>query len=73
MTLKGRECLKNFVTEKVVRPWLDLRLGHVLAPLLAETLCLCLSVTSRCSIEVVARIELVFGMGASFDQSYSVC
>jgi len=71
MTLKGRECLKNFVTEKVVRPWLDY--GPVLAPLLAETLCLCLSVTSRCSIEVVARIELVFGMGASFDQSYSVC
>jgi len=31
-----------------------------------------LSVTSRCSIEVVGRIELVFGTGASFDQSYTV-
>ena len=31
-----------------------------------------LSVTSRCSIEVVGRIELVFGMEASFDQSYAV-
>ena len=33
---------------------------------------LCLSVTSRCSVEVVGRIELVFGMEASFDQSYTV-
>jgi len=32
----------------------------------------CLSVTSRCSIEVVGRIELVFGMEASFDQFYAV-
>jgi len=31
-----------------------------------------LSVTSRCSIEVVGRIELVVGMEASFDQSYTV-
>ena len=31
-----------------------------------------LSVTSRRSIEVVGRIELVFGTGASFDQSYTV-
>ena len=31
----------------------------------------CLSVTSRCSLEVVGRIELVFGMEASFDQSYT--
>jgi len=28
-------------------------------------LCLCLSVTSRCSIEVVGRIELVFGVKSS--------
>ena len=32
----------------------------------------CLSVTSRCSIEVVGRIELVFGVDASFDQLYTV-
>ena len=32
----------------------------------------CLSVTSRCSIEVVLRIELVFGTEASFGQSYTV-
>jgi len=37
-------------------------------------LCLsvCLSVTSRCSVEVVGRIELVLGMEASFDQFYTV-
>ena len=32
----------------------------------------CLSVTSRCYVEVVGRIELVFGMEASFDQFYTV-
>ena len=32
----------------------------------------CMSVTSRCSVEVVGRIELVFGMEASFDQSDTV-
>ena len=31
-----------------------------------------LSVASLYSIEVVGRIKLVFGMEASFDQSYSV-
>jgi len=36
------------------------------------TLCLSLSVTSRCSIEVVGRIDLVFGTESSFDQSYTV-
>ena len=36
-------------------------------------LSVCLSVTSRCSVEVVGRIELVFfGMEAFFDQSYTV-
>jgi len=35
-------------------------------------LSLCLSVTSRSSIQTAERIELVFGMGASFDLSYSV-
>jgi len=42
--------------------------------LLAMDVCLsvCLSVTSRCSVEVVGRIELVFGMEASLDQSYTV-
>jgi len=32
----------------------------------------CLSVTSRCSVEVVGRIELVFVMEAFFDQFYTV-
>ena len=32
----------------------------------------CLSVTSRCSIETAERIELVFGMWASFHPSYTV-
>ena len=46
----------------------------MLAPVLAMALCLsvCMSVTSRCSVEVVGWIELVFGMEASFDQSYTV-
>ena len=35
-------------------------------------LCLCLSVTSRCSIEMAERIELVFRMGASFHPSHTV-
>jgi len=33
---------------------------------------LCLSVTSRCSIETAERIELGFGMLASFHPSYTV-
>jgi len=32
----------------------------------------CLSVSSRCSIERDERMNLVFGMDASFDQSYAV-
>ena len=39
--------------------------GHV-------SVCVCLSVTSRCSVEVVGRIKLVFGTEASFDKSYTV-
>ena len=41
---------------------------------LSVSVCLsvCLSVTSRCSIEVVGRIELEFGVDASFDQFYTV-
>jgi len=41
---------------------------------LAMALCLsvCLSVTSRCSIETAERIELVFGTQASFHPSYTV-
>jgi len=35
-------------------------------------LCQCLCVASRCSIEVVGRIELVYGKEASFDQSFTV-
>ena len=45
---------------------------HVTARVLAMALCLCLSVISRCSLEVVGRIEPVFGMEASFDQFYTV-
>jgi len=47
---------------------------RMLARLLAMALCpsVSLSVTSRCSIEVAGRIELVFGMEAFFDQSYTV-
>jgi len=36
------------------------------------SVCVCLSVTSRCSIKMDGRIELVFGTGASSDLSYSV-
>ena len=32
----------------------------------------CLSVTSRCSVKRDGRINVVFGMEASFDQSYTV-
>jgi len=41
---------------------------------LAMALCLsvCLSVTSRCSIETAERIELCFGIGAYFHRSYTV-
>jgi len=40
----------------------------------AEQVCLsvCLSVTSRCSIVAVGRIDVVLGTEASFDQSYTV-
>jgi len=38
----------------------------------AMALCLCLSVTSRCSIEMGGQIELVCGMCASFDLSHTV-
>jgi len=44
----------------------------MLAQVLAMTLCLSVSVTSRCSIEMDGQIELVFGMYASFDISYAV-
>ena len=44
----------------------------VLARVLAMAVCLCQSVTSRCSIKRNERINLLFGMEASFDQSYTV-
>jgi len=45
----------------------------MLATVLAVArVCLCLSVTSRSSIETAGRIELGFGMGAFFDLSYTV-
>jgi len=34
--------------------------------------CVCMSVTSRYSMETAERIELVFGTGASFHLSYTV-
>ena len=36
------------------------------------SVCVCLSVTSRSSIETDERIGLVLGMGASFHPSYTV-
>ena len=47
------------------------------AGILAVTLCPCLSVClsvtrRRCSVETDGRNNLVFGMGASFNQSYTV-
>ena len=41
-------------------------------PAMALYLSVCLSVTIRCSIETDGRIELFFGMEASFDLSYTV-
>ena len=35
------------------------------------SVCVGLSVTSRCSVKMDVRINLVFGVGASFDQSYT--
>jgi len=42
-------------------------LARVLAVALDLSLCLCLSVISRCSVDSGGRIELVFGIEASFD------
>ena len=36
------------------------------------SLYLCLSITSWCSVKTEKRIELVFGIGASFHLSYTV-
>jgi len=47
-------------------------LARVLAMALCPSVCVCLSVTSRSSIETAERIELIFGMGASFHPSYTV-
>jgi len=43
-------------------------LARVLAMALCVSVCLCLSVTSRCSIEMDGWIELVFGRWASCDK-----
>jgi len=50
----------------------DAMLTRVLAGTLCPSVCVCLAVTSRCSIEICGRIELVFGTQASFDLSYTV-
>ena len=34
---------------------------------LCLSLCVCVSITSRCSVKTAEQIGLVFGMGASFD------
>jgi len=47
-------------------------LARALATALCLCLCVCPSVTSRCSIETDGRSNLFFGMGAYFDQSYTV-
>jgi len=44
----------------------DAMLARVLAVALCLFVSVSVSVTSRCSVEVVRRIELVFGMEASF-------
>jgi len=49
----------------------DAMLVRVLAMALCPCLCLCPSITSRCSVETNGQNNLVFGMGASFDQSYT--
>jgi len=50
----------------------NMTIARVLAMALCLPACLCLSVTSRSSIETDERIELVFGLGASFYPSYTV-
>ena len=50
----------------------DAMLTRVLAGTLCPSVCVCLAVTSRCSIEICGRLELVFGTQASFDLSYTV-
>jgi len=47
-------------------------LARVLAMALCLSACLCLSVTSRSSIETDGRIGMVFGIGASIDLFYAV-
>jgi len=60
-----------FVDTKIFYPARDAMLARLLTVALCPCLSVCLSVTSRCSIKSDERINLVFGMGASFDQSYT--
>ena len=46
--------------------------ARVLAMTPCPSVCVCLSVTSWCSVEMRGRIELVFGKWTSFDLSYTV-
>jgi len=41
--------------------------------ILAMARCLCPPITSQCSVKTAGRIELVFGMEASFDLFYDRC
>ena len=52
--------------------WLVFTARCYASAVLAMALCPSVSVTSRCSIETAERIELVFGMWASFQPSYTV-
>jgi len=51
--------------------WSFYPLDAMLARVLAMALCPCLSVTSQRSIKRDERINLLFDMKASFDQSYT--
>jgi len=76
----AQSCKKIVISPSLWIPWIwipwfwtsAVTRDTMLAGVLAMAQCLCLSVTSRCSIEVVGRIELVFGVEASFHQSYTV-
>ena len=50
----------------------DDMLARILAMAMCPSVCVCLSITSRRSIEMDERSNLFSGMGASFDQSYNV-
>jgi len=64
----------DVISFRIYAEWFFYQHDAMLARVLAVVLCLSVSVsvTSRCSIETVERIRLVFGAGASFHLSYIV-